>query len=315
MSDFFDSFGFHHIEFYCGDATSAYKRFILSLGMQLIAKSDLSTGNLLHASYALESGSVKMLFTAPYPKNENKTLSSTSKALPGFDQVRAYSFFEQHGFGVKAIAILVSNVSFAYTTMVARGAVGMLEPTRIVDQVGSGYSIIAEVCLYGDVVLRIMNNDMYSGRFFPIFEDTEYSHLSGNSYQIEKFDHIVGNLWSLQPKVDALKSITVNFSLHSNLLYQLNFLRMSSLNWYDFVIHQGFHEFAEFTTEDVGTVDSGLNSVVLANNNEAILLPLNEPTFGTKRKSQIQTFLEQNRVSGKEFWLHVLDVQLFCSLI
>jgi 4-hydroxyphenylpyruvate dioxygenase len=60
----------------------------------------------------------------------------------------------------------------------------------------------------------------------------------------------------------------------------------------------GFHEFAEFTTEDVGTVDSGLNSMVLANNNEMILLPMNEPTFGTRRKSQIQTFLEQNEGPG-----------------
>ena len=46
----------------------------------------------------------------------------------------------------------------------------------------------------------------------------------------------------------------------------------------------------------VGTVDSGLNSVVLANNNEMVLLPLNEPTYGTNRKSQIQTYLEQNQV-------------------
>ena len=61
---------------------------------------------------------------------------------------------------------------------------------------------------------------------------------------------------------------------------------------------QGFHEFAEFVAGDVGTVDSGLNSVVLANNNEMVLLPLNEPTFGTKRKSQIQTYLEQNNVSA-----------------
>jgi hypothetical protein len=50
----------------------------------------------------------------------------------------------------------------------------------------------------------------------------------------------------------------------------------------------GFHEFAEFVAEDVGTVDSGLNSMVLANNNELVLLPINEPTFGTPRKSQIQ---------------------------
>ena len=46
----------------------------------------------------------------------------------------------------------------------------------------------------------------------------------------------------------------------------------------------------------VGTVDSGLNSVVLANENEMVLLPINEPTYGTKRKSQIQTYLEQNNV-------------------
>ena len=29
-------------------------------------------------------------------------------------------------------------------------------------------------------------------------------------------------------------------------------------------------------------MDSGLNSVVLANNEETILLPINEPTYGTK---------------------------------
>lgn len=32
--------------------------------------------------------------------------------------------------------------------------------------------------------------------------------------------------------------------------------------------------------------------------NEQVLLPLNEPTFGTAKKSQIQTFLEQNGGPG-----------------
>lgn len=40
--------------------------------------------------------------------------------------------------------------------------------------------------------------------------------------------------------------------------------------------------------QDVGTLDSGLNSIVLASNNEMVILPINEPTFGTPRKSQIQ---------------------------
>ena len=49
-------------------------------------------------------------------------------------------------------------------------------------------------------------------------------------------------------------------------------------------------------------MDSGLNSVVLANNEETILLPINEPTYGTKRKSQIQTYLEQNKVVQWDPW-------------
>ena len=61
---------------------------------------------------------------------------------------------------------------------------------------------------------------------------------------------------------------------------------------------KGFHEYAEFVAADVGTVDSGLNSMVLANDNEMVLLPINEPTFGTRRKSQIQTYLEVRAFGG-----------------
>ena len=36
---------FHHLEFYCGDATNASRRFGWGLGMAQVAKSDHSTGN------------------------------------------------------------------------------------------------------------------------------------------------------------------------------------------------------------------------------------------------------------------------------
>ena len=64
----------------------------------------------------------------------------------------------------------------------------------------------------------------------------------------------------------------------------------------------------------VGTVDSGLNSVVLANENEMVLLPINEPTYGTKRKSQIQTYLEQNNVRNDVVVLYctVRAVRVIC---
>ena len=144
----------------------------------------------------------------------------------------------------------------------------------------------------------------------------------------------------------------------------------------------GFHEFSEFVAEDVGTVDSGLNSMVraaagygawpcecvrrltkesaparkllsqrllgccpqshkragctgaratpqlytcyntgvstqstqvLANNEETILMPVNEPTFGTPRKSQIQTYLEQNEGPGLQH-LALLSNDIFTTL-
>lgn len=31
---------FHHVEFYCGDATTAAARFVWGLGMSMVAKSD-----------------------------------------------------------------------------------------------------------------------------------------------------------------------------------------------------------------------------------------------------------------------------------
>ena len=56
----------------------------------------------------------------------------------------------------------------------------------------------------------------------------------------------------------------------------------------------GYHEFADTNSADVGTVDSGLNSIVFASDTQRVLLPLNETTDGTKRESQIRTYLEQN---------------------
>jgi len=44
MSDKFYVNKFHHIEFYCSDATNTSKRFTWGLGMHEVAKSNLSTG-------------------------------------------------------------------------------------------------------------------------------------------------------------------------------------------------------------------------------------------------------------------------------
>jgi 4-hydroxyphenylpyruvate dioxygenase len=50
-SDRFEVHDFDHIEYWCCDASSAWRRFALGLGLQLVAKSDQSTGNATYASY------------------------------------------------------------------------------------------------------------------------------------------------------------------------------------------------------------------------------------------------------------------------
>lgn len=89
MSDKFDVQKFHHVEFYCGDATNTSKRFQWGLGLNLIGKSDQSTGNHEAASYVMQSGEVKIVFTAPYALETDKAEDSKFPLL-GFNMVRLY---------------------------------------------------------------------------------------------------------------------------------------------------------------------------------------------------------------------------------
>ena len=67
LSDKISARNFHHVEFYCGDSTSSFKRFMAGLGMDLVAKSDLSTGNSAHASYLIQVRSMDGVQLADVP--------------------------------------------------------------------------------------------------------------------------------------------------------------------------------------------------------------------------------------------------------
>uniref|UniRef100_A0A803NEH8 4-hydroxyphenylpyruvate dioxygenase n=1 Tax=Chenopodium quinoa TaxID=63459 RepID=A0A803NEH8_CHEQI len=99
-SDKFKVKRFHHIEFWCGDASNTSLLFSKGLGMPTVAKSDHSTGNLVHASYVLRSGDLRFLFTAPYTQSSSPTAS-----IPTFNYESHSSFMSTHGFGVRAIAL------------------------------------------------------------------------------------------------------------------------------------------------------------------------------------------------------------------
>lgn len=259
--------------------------------MNLVAKSDLSTGNSRFASYCLRSHNLQMVFTAPYSMGDTITKAPTAVAAaaanedefesdpnPGFDSKHAIDFFTQHGVAVRAIGLEVEDATKAYNECIAYGGQAALAPVRLVPAPMSGqrgYVVMSEVRAYGDVVLRFVSkHEGYAGSFLPAYTEEDASSPSSSSsrkmldYGLERIDHAVGNVWELLDAVGYIGEMT------------------------------GFHPFAEFVAEDVGTIDSGLNSIVLANNAEDVLMPLNEPTYGTKRQSQIQTYLECNKGPG-----------------
>eukprot|EP01006_Ploeotia_vitrea_P061141 TRINITY_DN77334_c0_g1_i1.p1 TRINITY_DN77334_c0_g1~~TRINITY_DN77334_c0_g1_i1.p1 ORF type:complete len:444 (+),score=2.56 TRINITY_DN77334_c0_g1_i1:43-1332(+) len=264
-SDKFHMDKFHHMEFYCSDATNTSRRFTWGFGLRQIAKSDLSTGNKTYSSFVTQSNEITFVFTAPY--NNPNDQEGTTTPHPQYNQREAHEMISKHGLFVRAVGISCNDAKVAYETAVANGAVGVLTPRVLVDDKTKKTLTISEIQLFGSGVLRFVSGDYVNDKhtFLPNYEAMESPDIC---YGLTRIDHIVNNVPNLFEAVDYLCGAT------------------------------GFHEFGEFTAEDVGTVDSGLNSMVLANNSQNVLLPVNEPTHGTKRKSQIQTFLDHHNGSG-----------------
>jgi 4-hydroxyphenylpyruvate dioxygenase len=288
-SDRFKIKRFHHVEFWCTDATNTARRFSWGLGMPIVAKSDLSTGNLTHASYLLRSGDLNLIFSAAYSPSILLSSPSSTASIPTFDATTCFSFSASHGLAVRAVAVEVDDAELAFTTSVNHGAIPASPPVILENRVK-----LAEVRLYGDVVLRYISyndpnhssipNQNPNHWFLPGFEPVpESSSHSSLDFGIRRLDHAVGNVPELSSAVKYLKEFT------------------------------GFHEFAEFTAEDVGTSESGLNSVALANNDQTVLFPMNEPVYGTKRKSQIETYLEHNEGAGVQH-LALISEDIFKTL-
>jgi 4-hydroxyphenylpyruvate dioxygenase len=265
MSDKFDIDKFHHLEFYCSDATQASRRFSWGLGLPLVAKSDISTGNSTYASYILKGNDLTFIFTAPYNNSESDRQDKEEPPHNGYSQDGAHQFVIKHGFAVKAVGIRCADANIAFRISTENGAVPVKEAYTRTDKDTGKTMTISEIKLFDDTIIRWVSGE-YSGPGLPNYKNVPV--LDALDYGIIRLDHCVSNVPNLFEATDYLAKVI------------------------------GFHEFSEFTAEDVGTVDSGLNSMVMASNNEFVLMPVNEPTHGTKRKSQIQTYLEHNNGSG-----------------
>ncbi|MBZ0265097.1 4-hydroxyphenylpyruvate dioxygenase [bacterium] len=163
-----------------------------------------------------------------------------------------------HGDGVWDIAFAVKDVDKCYQMAVERGA-NSVESPKILEDANGRYRYAA-IHTYGDTIHSFVENLDYSGCFMPDFEP---HHIPGLGTGLYFFDHLVGNV------EDRKMNYWVDF-------YKKIF---------------GFKRFVSFDDKDITTEFSSLRSVVVANENEMIKMPINEPADG-KGKSQIQEYIE-----------------------
>ncbi|KAF7669001.1 hypothetical protein LDENG_00262250 [Lucifuga dentata] len=170
----------------------------------------------------------------------------------------------KHGDGVKDVAFTVEDCDFLVQKAREQGAVIVKEPYTLEDKYGRVR--LAVVQTYGDTTHTFVERTGYSGLFLPgfnppLFKDPLLAKLpSGN---LNFIDHIVGN----QPDNEMVPVVE---------WYQRNLL---------------FHRFWSVDDKQLQTEFSALRSIVVANYEETVKMPINEPAIG-KRKSQIQEYVE-----------------------
>ena len=219
MTDRFPLHRFHHVEFWCGDATNTSSRFAVGLGMQQVAKSDLSTGNKSYASYALKSNDLMFVFSAPSYVQADAASDSAARAAtqphPAHDPGAMRAFCDKHGMAVRAVGVVVDDAAEAYEKSIANGGRGVLPPVRLnaegavasdsADAEGPA-TVISEVELYGDVVLRYVSrhggdDSAYLPKYIPTPVEDGREPLC---YGLQRLDHAVGNVHDLLEAVDYI---------------------------------------------------------------------------------------------------------------
>ncbi|MCJ8735365.1 hypothetical protein PDJAM_G00246110 [Pangasius djambal] len=170
----------------------------------------------------------------------------------------------KHGDGVKDIAFAVEDCESIVQKARKRGAIILKEPHVLEDEFGSVKLAVLQT--YGDTTHTLVERNGYTGLFLPgfhtpLFRDPLLAQLP--SGHLDFIDHVVGN----QPNDEMVPVVE---------WYQRNLL---------------FHRFWSVDDKQLQTEFSALRSIVVANYEETVKMPINEPAFG-KRKSQIQEYVE-----------------------
>ena len=173
---------------------------------------------------------------------------------------------DRHGDGIKDVALTVDDAEMAWKSCIERGAKSAMSPLEVKDE--NGQAVMASIHTFGDTIHTFIERNNYKGSFLPGY--TEYSFGSETeTCGLTHIDHVVGN----QPDGEM----------------------QTICDFYEKVF--GWHRFWTVDDKDINTEYSSLRSIVMANDNEIVKIPINEPADGL-RKSQIQEFIDYYETAG-----------------
>jgi 4-hydroxyphenylpyruvate dioxygenase len=203
--------------------------------------------------------------SASYVVQQGKIRFVLTAALGPDDPIMAH--VRLHGDGVKDMALWVDDAESAYRETTSRGAQAVLEPTVLRDDLGEVRT--SAIAVYGETIHTFVERRNYGGVFLPGFVPVKDPDPVAQPTGLKYVDHAVANVgWG-----------------------EMN----TWVQFYEQVM--GFRLYQHFDDKDISTEYSALMSKVMANSNDRIKFPINEPARG-KKKSQIEEYLEFYRGPG-----------------
>ncbi|MBS9460842.1 4-hydroxyphenylpyruvate dioxygenase [Flagellimonas sp. HMM57] len=242
--DFMPINGTDYLELYVSNSKQAAHFYKTAFGFQSLAYAGLETGLKDRESYVVIQDKIRLVLTSPLKS--------------GTDIGR---HIDQHGDGVKVVALWVDDATYAYNTAIERGAKSYMEPKTEEDSTGK--IVRSGIYTYGETVHIFVERKDYNGTFMPGFKKWETPDYNPVPTGLKYVDHMVGNVgWN----------------------------RMNEwVNFYENVM--GFTQILSFDDKDISTDYTALMSKVMSNGNGRIKFPINEPAEG-KKKSQVEEYLD-----------------------
>ncbi|KAI8865767.1 4-hydroxyphenylpyruvic acid dioxgenase [Ramicandelaber brevisporus] len=200
-------------------------------------------------------------------RKNNVTFVFQSALTPG--NAAMTEFLGVHGDAPKDIAFEVDDARAIFAGAVSRGARAVRAPWEETDEHGT--VVMATIGVYGDTEHTFVQRCGYNGTYLP-------------GYSVPRF---------VDPLQDTLPEVPINFIDHF-VANQASNMVTSTAEMYE---QLGFHRFWSIDDSQVYTEYSALRSVIVANYDENIRIPITEPADGSG-KSQVQEFVDYNGGPG-----------------